>query len=177
MTMKKIFLLAPLVLFLAFVGCKKVDQLLTFTVDTTQSVAIPPVPGTSLLKPVTVTTNSAASFQNNKTTKDKVKDVYLDQLVLTITDPADKTFDFLDKLNVYINTPGANNKILLANITSVPQGTNTIKLTPTTARLDEYLKAENYELTVEATTNIKAFAPKEYTVRADSRFKVTADPL
>ncbi|MBF9223834.1 hypothetical protein [Hymenobacter ruricola] len=179
MTMKKFFLLAPLALFLLVVGCKKIDQLLTFTVDTTQSVEVPAFPGTNLLAPVTVTTNSAASFQNNKTSKDKVKDVYLDQLVLTITNPAGKTFDFLDNLEVYINTPNGNNKILLANITSVPQGTNTIKLTPTTARLDEYLKSETYELTVIAKTNNKAFDPNtlKYTVKADSRFKVTANPL
>jgi hypothetical protein len=179
MTMKKLLLLAPLVLFLAFVGCKKVDQLLTFTVDTSQSVEVPAFPGTNLLAPVTVTTNSATSFQNNKTSKDKVKDVYLDQLVLTITNPAGKNFDFLDKLEVSINTPNVNNKILLASINSVPQGVNTIKLTPTTARLDEYLKAETYELTVSAVTNTKAFDPNtlKYTVKADSRFKVTADPL
>ncbi|MFC7667324.1 hypothetical protein ACFQT0_07800 [Hymenobacter humi] len=39
--MKKSFLLAPLLLFLVLVGCKKIDQLLTFNVDVTQSVTIP----------------------------------------------------------------------------------------------------------------------------------------
>ncbi|UOQ98746.1 hypothetical protein MUN81_04455 [Hymenobacter sp. 5317J-9] len=174
--MKRVFLLAPLVLFLALVGCKKIDQLLTFTVDTSQSVVIPGLPGsTQLPAPVTVTTNSAASFQNNKTTKDKVKDVYLEQMVLTITDPSGANFDFLDKLDVYINTPNVNNKILLASISSVPQGTNIIKLTPTTARLDEYLKAETYELTVDSRSN--RFSASNFTVKADSRFKVTANPL
>ena len=175
--MKKIFFLAPLMALLLFVGCKKIDQLLTFTVDTSESVVIPGLAGTTQLpKPVTVTTNSATSFSNNKTSKDKVKDVYLDQMVLTITSPSGANFDFLDKLDVYINTPNTNNKILLATTpATVPRGVNTIKLVPTTARLDEYLKADTYQLTVDATTN--RFSASDFTVRADSRFKVTANPL
>ncbi|MDO7845124.1 hypothetical protein Q5H92_02060 [Hymenobacter sp. M29] len=173
--MKKILLLAPLLLFLAVVGCKKVDQLLTFTVDTSQSVVIPGYFVNAQLPAVTVTTNSADSFKNNKTSKDKVKDVYLDQMVLTVTNPANSNFDFLNKLDVFINTPNTNNKILLASITNVPRGVNTIKLTPTTARLDEYLKADTYQLTVNATLN--GFNANDFTVRSDARFKVTADPL
>ncbi|MDO7850351.1 hypothetical protein [Hymenobacter convexus] len=173
--MKKILLLAPLLLFLAVVGCKKVDQLLTFTVDTSQSVVIPGYFVNAQLPAVTVTTNSADSFKNNKTSKDKVKDVYLDQMVLTVTNPANSNFDFLNKLDVFINTPNTNNKILLASITNVPKGVNSIKLDPTKARLDEYLKADTYQLTVNATLN--GFNANDFTVRSDARFKVTADPL
>ncbi|MFC7667325.1 hypothetical protein ACFQT0_07805 [Hymenobacter humi] len=92
-----------------------------------------------------VTTKSEESFRNNKTTRDKVKDVYLDKMVLTVTSPAGATFDFLDKIDIYINTPGANNKILLASLATVPRGTNTITLVPTKSKLDEYLKADIYE--------------------------------
>ena len=174
--MKKLFLLAPLVLFLAFVGCKKVDQILTFMVDVSQSVTIPGYfIGAQLPTPVVVKTDSETSFRNNKTTRDKVKEVYLDKMVLTITNPSDSTFNFLSKLKVYINTPNKANKILLAQINSVPRNVKSISLEPTTAKLDEYLKSDTYELTVDAT--LSGFNSAKFTVRADSRFKVTADPL
>lgn len=178
MTMKKLFLLAPLVLLLAVVGCKKVNQLLTFTVDVTQSVDVPiSFAGTQLPKPVTVITKSEDSFRNNKTTRDKVKNVLLDKMVLTVTNPRDSTFNFLQRLDVFINTPGGNNKILLASIISVPRNTNTINLTPTTERLDTYLKSDTYELTVDAKVRSGYFSAIPFTVKSDASFKVTADPL
>lgn len=174
--MKKIFLLAPLVLFLAVVGCKKINQLLTFDVDVTQSVTIPGYfVGAQLPAPVKVITKSEESFRNNKTTRDNVKNVRLDRLVLTVTAPSGATFDFLEKIDIYINTPNTNNKILLAKLYTVPKGTNTITLEPTTAKLDEYLKSDSYELTVDA--KLAGFSPNDFTVRSDARFKVTADPL
>ena len=178
MTMKKLLLLAPLVLLLAVIGCKKVNQLLTFTVDVTQSVDIAGYfVGAQLPKPVVVTTKSEDSFRNNKTTRDKVKNVLLDKMVLSVTNPRDSTFNFLNKLNVYINTPGGNNKILLARITSVPRNVKSINLTPTTERLDAYLKSDTYELTVDATLTPNYFSATTFTVRSDASFKVTADPL
>jgi hypothetical protein len=173
--MKKIFLLAPLVLFLAITGCKKIDQLLTFDVDVTQSVTIAGYFVGAQLPPVKVITKSEESFRNNKTTRDNVKNVRLDRLVLTVTAPAGSTFDFLEKIDIYINTPNTNNKILLANLSVIPRGANTITLVPTTAKLDEYLKSDSYELTVDA--KLAGFNPNDFTVRSDARFKVTADPL
>lgn len=172
---KMLLLLAPLVLFLALVGCKKINQLLTFTVDVTQSVTIPGYFVGAQLAPVKVTTKSEESFQNNKTTRNNVKNVLLDKMVLTVTSPAGATFDFLEKIDIFINTPNANNKILLAHLYTVPRGANIITLEPTTAKLDEYLKSDTYELTVDA--KLTKFDPNDFTVRSDAKFKVTADPL
>lgn len=172
--MKKTLLIAPLLVLLLLIGCKKVDQLLTFNVDVSQSVSIPGYAAGLQLPPVTVTTKSEDSFRNNKTTRDKVKDVYLDKLLLTVTDPPGTTFDFLKKVDLYIST-NATNKILLAHIDDVPRGVTTITLIPTTARLDEYLKSDTYDLTSVATST--GFSPNIFKVRADASFKVTANPL
>jgi ABC-type Fe3+-hydroxamate transport system substrate-binding protein len=173
--MKKIFLLAPLLLFLAVVGCKKVDQLLTFNVDVSQSTTIRAIlVGAGPIAAAPVTTNSADSFRNNKTSKDKVKDVYLNKMALTITDPAGLTFDFLDKVEIYIST-NSNNRILLARLDNVPKGVTTVTLVPTTSRLDEYLKSDTYTLDAIYTSN--TFRASPFTVRSDATFKVTADPL
>ena len=172
--MKKIFLFAPLVLLLAVMGCKKLDQLLTFNVDVAQSVVIPGYLVGAQLPPVKVTTRSEDSFRNNKTTRDKVKNVLLDKLTLTVTNPAGTNFNFLDRIELYISTT-ASNKILLAKLYTVPRGVTTVTLEPTTAKLDEYLKSDTYDLTAVATVN--GFNPDDFTVRSDATFKVTANPL
>ncbi|MDQ2794749.1 MAG: hypothetical protein M3Y12_12195, partial [Bacteroidota bacterium] len=104
--MKKLLFLAPALLLLTVFGCKKnvLDELLTFTVDVSQNSRIPPpsIFYTGLPKPVSIITNSEASFRNNKTTRDKVKNVLLDQMQLTLVSPATLNFDFLDTLRVFI---------------------------------------------------------------------------
>lgn len=178
--MKKLLLLAPLLLLMVF-GCKKnvLDQLLTFTVDVSQNSRISPpsIFYTGLPKPVSVITNSEASFRNNKTTRDKVKNVLLDQMQLTLVSPATLNFDFLDSLRVYINTPKTNNRILLAHLYNPPRGVNTLTLIPTTERLDDYLKADTYELTVYSRQRPNYFIRDSLTIRSDTRFKVTANSL
>lgn len=178
--MKKLLLLAPLLLLTVF-GCKKnvLDQLLTFTVDVSQNsrIAPPSIFYTGLPKPVSVITNSEASFRNNKTTRDKVKNVLLDQMQLTLVSPATLNFDFLDSLRVYINTPKTNNRILLAHLYNPPMGVKTLTLIPTTERLDDYLKADTYELTVYSRQRPNYFIRDSLTIRSDTRFKVTANSL
>ena len=179
--MKKTLFLAPLLVLLAVFGCKKnvLDDLLTFTVDVSQNSRIPPpsIFFTGLPKPVSIITNSEASFRNNKTTRDKVKNVQLDQMQLTLITPAALNFDFLDTLKVYINTPKVNNRILLAQLDNPPMGVKTLTLVPTTARLDDYLKADTYELTVYSRQRRNYFVRDSLTIRSDTRFKVTANSL
>jgi len=179
--MKKLFFLVPMLVLLAVFGCKKnlIDQLLTFTVNVTQNSRIPPpsIFYTGLPRPVTIITNSEASFRNNKTNRDKVKDVLLDQMQLTLVSPTTLNFDFLDTLRVYINTPRVNNRILLAHLYNPVKGAKTLTLIPTTERLDDYLKADTYELTVYSRQRPNYFIMDSLTVRSDARFKVTADLL
>ncbi len=180
--MKKRFFLAPLLLLLLTVsGCKKniLDELLTFTVDVAQDSKIPPpsIFYTGLPKPVSIITNSEASFRNNKTTRDKVKNVLLDQMQLTLVSPAALNFDFLDSLKVYINTPNVRNRILLAHLYNPPRGAKTLTLVPTTERLDDYLKADMYELTVYSRQRPNFFIMDSLIIRSDTRFKVTANSL
>ena len=143
----------PLLLALLF-GCKKVEnqvaETLRFTVNVSQESRVPPpnIFFTALPAPVTVTTNSSASFSSNNTNSSKERNAYLDQMQLTLLKPTGPNSDFLDTLRVYINTPGASNRILLAQTAYPPRSVTTLTLTPTTARLDEYLKSDKYQFTV-----------------------------
>ena len=175
--MKKALFLVPLALFLVFTGCKKIEQLLTFYIEDSQSIRIPATllfGSVVALTPLTVATKSEDTFKNNNTRADLVKDVSLNKLSLTITDPSGQNFDFLQKIEIFIST-NANDQIRMAYLDQVPRGVGSIDLISTNAKLDSYLKAASYTLTTKVTTG-QAIA-REITVRADSRFKVTADPL
>lgn len=165
-------------LFALFIfSCSVVDNLLTFNVSTQTTFKIasgfPLNIATEIITP-DVTTNSSAEFQNNNTKADLVKDVKLKELNLTITDPTDKTFSFLKSIHLYISTD-ANDEIELAYLDNINASTNTISLTPTSAKLDKYIKATSYKIRAKAV--IKETLTQDITVKSDMKFRVTADPF
>ncbi len=175
--MKKSLLLIPLALLLIFTGCKTIQQLLTFYIDDSQTVHIPASPTAITmisLPPVSVSTQSDAKFKNNNTSANLVKDITLNKLTLTITDPTAQNFNFLQKIEIDIST-NANDQIRLAYLDVIPQNVSSIDLNLTDAKLDSYVKASSYTLTTKVQTNQPL--AKDVTMRVDTRFKVTADPF
>jgi hypothetical protein len=176
--MKKIlFYTAFLGVLICNASCKKIDQLLTFTISNEDSLTIPA--SSPLNLPISFlnqdnTTNSSEAFSSNNTDADHVKNIYLKSLVLTITNPSNQNFNFLKSISIYIST-NSSNEILLASMDNVPQNVNTISLTPTSAALDEYIKSSTYNLRTEITTD-QALS-QDVTVKADSKFQVTAKVL
>lgn len=173
--MKKTIFILPLLLLLLF-SCDKLDRLLTFEIDHTDTIKIPAsgLLNTPIVPPVPVTMSSQESFKNNNTAANLVKDVRLSKLTLTITDPAAENFDFLKSIKLYIGTDESD-KVLLASLDQVPTGVSSIELVSGNTQLDKYIKASSYTLYTEVT--LRSNVAQELTVRADSKFKVTADPL
>lgn len=165
--------------FLSFflTSCDAVDDLLTFTISNETSIKIPSTSPINLPSEIImpdVTTNSSAEFENNKTKASLVKDVKLRSLKLSISDPSDKTFTFLKSVHLYIST--ANSKeIELAYQDNIMATTNTIDLICTDKKLDEYIKADSYKIRTQVT--LKETLTKDVTIKADMKFKVTADPF
>jgi hypothetical protein len=173
--MKKALILLPFAL-LFFFSCEKLGQLLTFEISNSEDIKIPAsgLIDVPFISPVPVTMNSQESFKNNNTTASLVKDVRLSKLTLTISDPATANFDFLKSIKIYIGTDGSD-KVLLASQDNIPTGVSTIELISGNAQLDKYIKASSYTLYTEVA--LRSSVAQELTVRADSKFRVTADPL
>jgi hypothetical protein len=175
--LKKYIYTAFATLSLFIVSCSVVDQLLTFTVSNQTEFKIAsnfPLNIASGIVTPDVPTNSSAEFENNNTKANLVKDVKLKELKLSITDPDGKTFSFLKSIHIYISTD-ANDEIELAYLENISATTNTIVLTPTSEKLDNYIKASSYKLRTEAV--IRETLTTDITVKADMKFKVTADPF
>jgi hypothetical protein len=175
MKTKSFTIIAILALFI--ISCSEVDKLLTFTIsDQTTFKINSGIPFNSPFEVATpdVTTNSTSEFSNNNTNVDLVKDVKLQELKLSITSPADKTFSFLKSVHMYIST-NADDEIELAFQDNISSTSNTINLTCTTQKLDKYIKASSYKIRTSVTT--RETLTQETTVKADMKFRVTADPF
>jgi hypothetical protein len=168
-----------LVISIVAFACKEIDKLLTFDINHSQDLTFSsgfPLNTIQVLAPVNVTTNSQDEFKNNRTKAELVKNVSLSSLKLTIIDPATEDFSFLKSVEVFISLPDDTKEIRLAHAENIPENiNNALELTSTNAKLDEYLKAPSYKLRTKVVYD--EYTTKNYTIRADMKFKVTADPF
>ncbi|WP_264536880.1 hypothetical protein [Flavobacterium sp. N1736] len=175
--MKSKLIAITLLLSLFLTSCDAVDDLLSFTISNEASIKIKsnsPINLPSEIITPDVTTNSSAEFSNNKTKASLVKDVKLKSLRLSITNPDGKTFAFLKSIHLYISTTDSD-EIELAYQDNINETTNTLDLISTDARLDKYIKADKYKIRTQVT--LKETLTQDVTVKADMKFKVTADPF
>lgn len=160
-----------------FYSCNKIDNALTFTISDQSSVTIPSSSPLTLpfeISTPDISTNSSQEFENNNTNVDLIKDVKLQEVKLTITDPANKTFSFLKSIHIYIST-NDNDEIELAYLDNISSSANSISLITTEEKLDNYIKSSSYKLRTE--TTIRETLTQDITIQIDLKFKITADPL
>lgn len=175
--MRKIMLAVLALLTFMATSCDKVDDLLTFYINQEATIRVPsnfPIGIVTPLSPIPVATNSEETFKNNKTRAELVKDVSLNKLTLTITEPENENFDFLRSIELYLsNDKGEETKI--AYLDEVPKGVKSIELKSTNARLDKYIKGDTYNVRTRAT--VGRALTRDVAIKANMRFKVTADPI
>ncbi|GAB2962329.1 hypothetical protein GCM10027048_33520 [Hymenobacter coalescens] len=183
--MRKFLLFLTAVTVLSLGGCKKVekevDKLLTFYIADDYAFSLPMVPAvlsgqTVAAPPFTTSTDATEEFRKANTAANLVKDVKLDELTLAIEGPAGANFDFLESVSFYISTDAqGTDKVKMASLTNVPRGVTTIRLETNDTKMDKYLKAQTYALTVEPT--FRGATTQSTNMRINYKFKVTADPL
>ena len=173
---KKLLLLPVVIAILsAAISCKKIEDLLTFTVNVENNFTVgasgPLNIPIDILTPQ-VTTNSSQQFQNNNSNVNKVKDIKLKKADLQIVSPAGKTFSFLESVHIYVST-NANDEIELAYLDNISTSATFISLIPTTASLDKYVKASTYSLRTKIVT--KQALTQNIEVKNLCQFQVTAN--
>ena len=177
MTLRQKSTITILAATLAIISCSVVDKLLTFTISNTATIKIEsglPIGGVFEIVTPDITTNSSKEFENNNTKANLVKDVKLNSLNLTITDPSGKSFSFLKSVRLYISTD-ASDEMELAYLEDINTTSNTITLIPNTIKLDKYIKPSSY--TIRTSAVLKETVTKDITIAANMKFKVTADPF
>lgn len=158
-------------------SCNKIDDLLTFRIDHQSEITIAgnlPITAPIEIATPDIETNSNQEFQNNDTRADLVKDVTLEKLRLTIIDPANETFSFLESIHIYISADGQP-ELELAHLDNIETTSKTLDLETTSERLDAYVKASSYNLRTKVIT--RKTLTSDVTIETDLTFKVTAEPL
>jgi hypothetical protein len=172
--MKKIYLLLFTFVSLSYSSCKKVvDKLTTFDIKHSAEFTVPkfPLVGQEVFPIPVVTTNIKEQLEKNGTDIDRVEDIRLDQMSLTIISPTNESFNFLKSLDIKINAEGLGEK-QIAYITEVLRDQTAIPLTTTGEILDAYVKQDKYSLDIKPETREPLL--NDVTIRADMVFKVRA---
>jgi hypothetical protein len=154
--MKSIGLIVLLLSVLSLVGCKKLNKLTQFNIDFTSEAVIPSSIGINLpidIQTPPVTTNSETTFEVNDTRKDKIEQIMLTDLNLTITSPQSQDFSFLESIELHLSAEGLD-EILIAWKNPVPNVNETVlALECTNVDMQEYIKKDAFTLRVKAVTD------------------------
>lgn len=173
--MRKSIIFSALALLL-MLSCEEVDKILTFRINDQTSIRLAqntsPISLPLEIPTPEVTSNSEQQYENNKTHASLVKDVKLEELKLTITNPSAKTFSFLNTIRIFISS-SETDEIELAFAENISSHSNTLELTTTNEKLDAYIKASSYNLRTEVITD--ETLTEDVDIRVDLKFLVTAD--
>lgn len=103
----------------------------------------------------------------------EVRSVRLDELTLALTDgSAQRTFDFLDSIQIDARSPNGARSVHVAGLTAVPKGVDSLSLETTRNELIDIVGTD-FELVVTMTGR---FPPSEARFDGRAVFEVKADP-
>jgi hypothetical protein len=115
------------------------------------------------------------TYQSNNTAKDKIEEVTLKELVLTIKTPAGEDFSFLEEVELFIKADGLP-EVSVASKNPVPAGSdNTLTFDTSEEDLSEYIKAD--EFTIRVRTVLDEVISVDHEVEARMVFRVDAKIL
>lgn len=171
--------LRPLVLgvvILSSIGCQK--KLTQFYVDYNMTAIIHssvPISFPITINTPETTTNSEFEFESNNTRKDRIQEILLKELTLTITSPNGKTFSFLNSLEIFITSENLIER-KVAFKENIPNAIGQqISCEITALDLQEYIKQETFRLRIKTVTN--EVLTEDVHVNIFSRFLVDAQLL
>lgn len=150
--MKYLVLIISLSFFLF--SCKK--KLTQFYIDFNSPATIPatiPINSPFTIYTPEEETNSEFEFQSNDTRKDRIREILLKDMEISITSPDGTTFSFLKELELFINTDGlTERKIAFKENINEDVGSKII-CDVLDVDLQEYIKADNFTLRLRTVTN------------------------
>lgn len=160
-----------LVSFLSFISCKKQKE---FTVSNSSSFTIPSS-NAPITLPIEVSTPETTSNVQTKVDSEGsssklIESVILSELNLTITNPSNGNFNFLNSIEIYLSSPNQP-EILAAWQYDIPEDNATaLKLTTSNTNLKEYLKESGLTLRTRVVTD--KLVSYNLTIKADQNYFV-----
>ena len=170
--------LIPISLFLILIACKAIDKFTQFNMTYNETVVIPSSTGINLptnIDSPEIESNSEATFSANDTRKDKIEDVKLTAMDLTLTSPANGDFSFLKSVEIFIYAEGLEETKIAWKYDISDDAGNTLDLETSDTNLEEYIKKESFKLRL--TTVTDKIITSEHKINVHSIFFVDAKVL
>lgn len=159
-------------------SCEKLNDLTNFKLHYSANVTIPSSIGIDLpLDLVTppVSTDAESQFKSHKTSKELIKEIYLETVTIEITSPANRDLSFLKSIHIYIKAEGLPEH-LLAFSEDIPDDIGTsLSLETSDDDFKAYIKKDNYTLRVKTVTD--KLISQDVELRVNSEFRVAATLL
>jgi hypothetical protein len=158
--------------FLLFASCGKLG---TFNVEHSVDVIIPSQFGVNLpfnVNSPEIETNAEATFESEGTSTKRISSIQLSELRLSIVNPANADFDFLNEIEVFIKAPGLDEKRVAYKQNIPESGLKSFFCDIDDLNLKDYISKENFSLRVRTITDQVIF--QDIQVRIDQKYKVRA---
>jgi len=158
--MKKI-VLTLLSVSLLLASCKKIDKFTQFNKEYNSEITISSLVGTNLpfnLPTPAINTNLEKDMEVNDSKKELIEEALLKILTVSIKSPANQNFDFVNDIDIYINSDNFPKK-KIAYLHSIPEN-NAKKLTFTIIEgmdIQEYIKEDSFKLELKIKTDKTIF--------------------
>ena len=145
------------ILIFTFFGCKLIDELTHFDMDYNYSFTLPAYGGINLdnlnIESNDVENATESTFEINDTRKDLIESATLKKFDVTIIEPADADFSFINKVEIFVRTEALSEELIAwkDNI-SVDDG-NSLKLETTSSNLRKYLISDAIKVRLKTTSS------------------------
>jgi hypothetical protein len=147
----------------------------TFNIDQTVDVVIPSQFGVNLpfnVNSPEIETNAEATFESAGTSTKRISTIQLYELKLSIVNPTNADFDFLNEIEIFIKAPGLDEK-RVAYKQDIPEtGLKSFFCDIDDLNLKDYISKEHFSLRVRTITDQVIF--QDIQVRIDQKYKVRA---
>jgi hypothetical protein len=165
------------ILSILFFGCNKDDLTISFETSdnfnfTLASGSVINIPF-ELITPE-IPTNSSNEFEQNDTRADKIEEIILKELKLSILSPSGKTFSFLKSIEIFVSAEGLP-EVLMASKYDFSSNLTTLALDCSPNDMANYVKQERYKVRVKTVT--RESTKEDIEVNCFIKFSVKAAPL
>ncbi len=164
---------------IATLSCEKIDKLTQFDKDYTYETTIGSVIGIDLpfdLPTPSIQTNISEELELNNSKVELIEQALVKKLKVTITNPEDGDFDFLNQIEIFINADGLT-KEKVAFKYDIPNTIGNVldmELVPD-LDLQEYIKKDKFTLDITIKTDKILFHDTD--IKVDATFAIDAKIL
>jgi len=144
-------------LIFTFFGCKLIDELTHFDIEYNYTFTLPSYGGINLdnldIASPDVENSTESTFENNDTRKDLVEEATLKKFNVTILEPIDGTFSFLNKVEIFLSADGLTEKLIAWKDNISNTVGNSLKLETTSSNLRKYLISDEIRVRLKTTSS------------------------